>query len=85
MYKLGDGLLSGRYSVPRPAVRDGNAPHAYSPQLPPGDDVAATEAAPVVFQEGVKPTSFKALVGKGHAEFSTMRQQDAEETEETRT
>ncbi|KAL1937656.1 hypothetical protein VTO73DRAFT_12931 [Trametes versicolor] len=32
-----------------------------------------------VFQEGVRPTGFKALVGKGHEEFATMRQQDAEE------
>jgi ubiquitin carboxyl-terminal hydrolase 5/13 len=32
-----------------------------------------------VFQEGVKPTGFKALIGKGHEEFSTMRQQDSEE------
>ncbi|EJD47976.1 ubiquitinyl hydrolase [Auricularia subglabra TFB-10046 SS5] len=78
MYKLGDGLLSGRYSVPRPALKDGNSPHAYSPGAP-ADDLDAASASPVVFQEGVKPTSFKALVGKGHAEFSTMKQQDAEE------
>lgn len=32
-----------------------------------------------VFQEGVKPASFKSLIGKGHVEFATMRQQDAEE------
>ena len=32
-----------------------------------------------VFQEGVRPATFKALVGRGHAEFATMRQQDAEE------
>jgi ubiquitin carboxyl-terminal hydrolase 5/13 len=31
------------------------------------------------WQAGLKPAGFKALVGKGHAEFSTMRQQDAEE------
>lgn len=31
------------------------------------------------FQAGIKPTSFKALIGKGHEEFSTMRQQDSEE------
>ncbi|KAF9009872.1 cysteine proteinase [Hymenopellis radicata] len=28
---------------------------------------------------GIKPTGFKALIGKGHKEFSTMRQQDSEE------
>jgi ubiquitin carboxyl-terminal hydrolase 5/13 len=32
-----------------------------------------------VFQEGLRPATFKALVGRGHAEFATMRQQDAEE------
>ncbi|KAJ7632934.1 hypothetical protein FB45DRAFT_913923 [Roridomyces roridus] len=32
-----------------------------------------------VFQEGLRPTGFKALVGKGHEEFSTMKQQDSEE------
>ncbi len=31
-----------------------------------------------VFQDGIKPTGFKALIGKGHEEFSTMRQQDSE-------
>lgn len=33
----------------------------------------------VVFQDGLKPMGFKSLIGKGHAEFSTMRQQDSEE------
>ena len=31
----------------------------------------------VQYQEGIAPGMFKALVGKGHEEFSTMRQQDA--------
>ncbi|XP_053306196.1 ubiquitin carboxyl-terminal hydrolase 5 isoform X3 [Spea bombifrons] len=30
-------------------------------------------------QDGIAPRMFKALVGKGHAEFSTNRQQDAQE------
>jgi ubiquitin carboxyl-terminal hydrolase 5/13 len=30
-------------------------------------------------QEGITPSMLKALVGKGHPEFSTMRQQDAHE------
>lgn len=70
MLKMGDGLLSGRYS--RPRVRpDPNAIHQNTEHLggPP---------APV-FQEGIKPTMFKALIGKGHEEFSTMKQQDSEE------
>lgn len=64
--KVADGLLSGRYSKPR----EHPDPNAIV-QPPPAD-------APV-FQEGIKPTMFKALIGKGHEEFSTMRQQDSEE------
>ena len=62
LHKLADGLLSGRYSHPRPST------------AAPKD----TDNAPV-FQEGIRPSMFKALVGKGHEEFATMRQQDAEE------
>lgn len=53
MRKIGDGLLSGRYSQ-----RKSNG-----------------EAT----QDGLKPTGLKTLVGKGHEEFASMRQQDAEE------
>jgi ubiquitin carboxyl-terminal hydrolase 5/13 len=38
-----------------------------------------TAANDPVFQEGIRPTGFKALIGKGHEEFSTMKQQDSEE------
>lgn len=31
----------------------------------------------VKYQEGIAPAMFKTLVGKGHEEFSTMRQQDS--------
>ncbi|TIB99870.1 ubiquitinyl hydrolase [Wallemia mellicola] len=31
------------------------------------------------FQDGIKPAMFKNLIGKGHPEFSSMRQQDSEE------
>lgn len=59
MLKLGDGLLSGRYSkLASSSTGDTSTP---------------------VSQVGLKPASFKALIGKGHAEFATMRQQDAEE------
>lgn len=57
--KIGDGLLSGRYSRP-------------------DTDVKATEYAPAMRnQKGIAPVMLKALIGKGHEEFSTMRQQDA--------
>ncbi|BEJ00479.1 hypothetical protein CcaverHIS631_0503360 [Cutaneotrichosporon cavernicola] len=65
MLKLADGLLSGRYSVPArpPPVASSDFEVAEAPK----------------FQEGIRPAQFKALIGKGHEEFSTMRQQDSEE------
>ncbi|XXH03243.1 Mitotic spindle checkpoint component mad2 [Hypoxylon texense] len=57
--KLGDGLLSGRYSKP-------------------DSDVVASEDSPEIpYQKGLAPSMLKHLIGRGHAEFSTMRQQDA--------
>lgn len=66
MLKLADGLISGRYS--------------HRAKLPPpaSSDFEVSDEPPK-FQEGIKPSQFKALVGKGHEEFSTMRQQDSEE------
>lgn len=69
--KIADGLLSGRYSHPRNHPDPNALIHSPSPD-------ALDHTAPV-FQEGLKPTMFKALIGKGHEEFSTMRQQDSEE------
>jgi len=62
MCKITDGLVSGRYSVPRT--------HASASSI--------TTQKPE-FQEGIRPVMFKNVIGKGHAEFSTMRQQDSEE------
>jgi ubiquitin carboxyl-terminal hydrolase 5/13 len=57
--KIGDGLLSGRYSKP-------------------DSDVSASEHVPEVpHQKGLQPSLLKHLIGRGHEEFSTMRQQDA--------
>ncbi|KAI1885774.1 hypothetical protein AGOR_G00207260 [Albula goreensis] len=61
--KLGYGLLSGEYSKPAPD---------------PGDD-PTVNAEPRGDQVGIAPRMFKALVGRGHPEFSTNRQQDAQE------
>ena len=41
--------------------------------------VEPSESKQPVEQKGIRPTSFKKLVGKGHPEFSTKKQQDAEE------
>lgn len=67
MRKLADGLLSGRYSRPSTS------------QSAVADNPLAHDAPTPTFQEGIRPASFKALIGKGHEEFATMRQQDAEE------
>jgi ubiquitin carboxyl-terminal hydrolase 5/13 len=68
MAKMADGLLSGRYSVSRePEEMDESAS---------GDGQTKPTIA---FQEGIRPVMFKALVGKDHADFSTMKQQDAGE------
>lgn len=70
MRKVADGLLSGRYSHPANS----------SMEVPIGLGDALQHPSPTpVFQLGIKPTTFKALIGKGHEEFATMRQQDAEE------
>lgn len=45
----------------------------------PTDALAHPTPEHTAWQVGLKPAGFKALVGKGHAEFATMRQQDAEE------
>lgn len=72
--KLADGLLSGRYSYPREPDQSGSAwIHAA------GSADEQQQQQQSLFQKGIRPSMFKALVGKGHEEFSTMRQQDADE------
>ncbi|KAL0959107.1 hypothetical protein HGRIS_014404 [Hohenbuehelia grisea] len=68
MFKVADGLLSGRYSHP--------ANYTVDPKV---SNPLAHDSPTPVFQTGIKPSGFKELIGKGHEEFSTMRQQDAEE------
>ena len=64
--KLAAGILSGRYS-----------------KAPPGemetDEVHKSDTQKQQHNQGIKPAMFKALVGRGHPEFSTKRQQDAVE------
>lgn len=73
LHKVADGLLSGRYSHPRPAGNGAPTPD------PKSANPLAHDSPTPIFQEGIRPSLLKALVGKGHEEFSTMRQQDAEE------
>ncbi|THH14073.1 hypothetical protein EW146_g6207 [Bondarzewia mesenterica] len=72
MHKIADGLLSGRYSRPR-------SQSTLSPLDPKLTNPLAHDSPTPVFQEGIRPVTFKALIGKGHEEFATMRQQDSEE------
>jgi ubiquitin carboxyl-terminal hydrolase 5/13 len=44
---------------------------------PDSDIVASEYSAELPHQKGLAPAMLKALIGKGHEEFSTMRQQDA--------
>lgn len=76
MYKVADGLLSGRYSHPASYKHHQGSPGVL--QQPPRESLLHASPTPE-FQEGVRPVTFKAVIGKGHAEFSTMRQQDSEE------
>ncbi|KDE06521.1 hypothetical protein MVLG_03171 [Microbotryum lychnidis-dioicae p1A1 Lamole] len=69
--KLADGLLSGRYAVP--------PQDDHTDTLLGSRDSPVSSDLPPAFQVGISPSMFKALVGKGHSEFSTMRQQDAGE------
>lgn len=47
----------------------------YSQELPTSEKQTNVLAPP----KGIKPNSFKSLIGKGHPEFSTKRQQDSHE------
>jgi len=68
MHKIADGLLSGRYS------------HTADYSSPPPLGAGLQHPSPTpVFQQGIRPIGFKTLIGKGHEEFSTMKQQDSEE------
>lgn len=72
MGKIAHGLISGRYALPSGHTTN---PHNASREGLDEPDPSAAKA----FQEGIKPMMFKAFIGKGHPEFSTMRQQDADE------
>jgi len=56
-------------------VADGLLSGRYS--KPDSDVVASEYSAEIPHQKGLAPAMFKHLVGRGHEEFSTMRQQDS--------
>ena len=44
---------------------------------PETDQQAVSDSADILHQNGLSPAMFKHLIGRGHEEFSTMRQQDS--------
>lgn len=68
MSKVASSLLSGKYSSPTPPEPD-------TPTLPSKTNKTERDDGLVV----VTPRMFKHLVGHGHSEFSSGRQQDAAE------
>ncbi|XP_051779904.1 ubiquitin carboxyl-terminal hydrolase 13 isoform X1 [Erpetoichthys calabaricus] len=64
MAKLGQGLLSGQYS--KPPVKSELIEQVMKEEYK-------------SFQNGISPRMFKALTSKGHPEFASSRQQDAQE------
>ncbi|KAI1960989.1 ubiquitin C-terminal hydrolase Ubp14 [Ophidiomyces ophidiicola] len=56
-------------------IADGLISGRYS--VPDSDVVAHTSSEDLPYQSGLSPAMFKHLIGRGHDEFSTMRQQDA--------
>ncbi|KAL1902059.1 ubiquitin C-terminal hydrolase Ubp14 [Ceratocystis pirilliformis] len=67
LQKIADGLLSGRYSKPDESAMSQSPSPLNNPE----------QQAEPVHQRGIAPSMLKHLVGRGHGEFSTMRQQDA--------
>ena len=66
--KLAMGMFSGKYS------------HQKEIKLPDAEGAPEEEKGKTdIYQEGIKPQMFKNLIGKGHVEFSSPKQQDAQE------
>ncbi|MED6263893.1 Ubiquitin carboxyl-terminal hydrolase 5 [Characodon lateralis] len=78
MMHAGRALMSILFVLRRAKLGYGLLSGDYSKPAPdPGDENGASE--PRGDQIGIAPQMFKALVGRGHPEFSTNRQQDAQE------
>ena len=65
IHKLALGLTSGKYSKAILAEKT--------------EEEIKTNAPDEYYQDGCRPQMFKTLVGKGHEEFQTGKQQDAAE------
>ncbi|KAH9817150.1 hypothetical protein DFH28DRAFT_1081391 [Melampsora americana] len=73
MNKIAHGLLSGRYAIPD------HDPISTPPLVDVNSEAPNPPNPTTAFQKGISPMMLKVLVGRGHHEFSTMKQQDAEE------
>jgi ubiquitin carboxyl-terminal hydrolase 5/13 len=68
MSKLAYGLLSGKYSEKKECKKQEH------------DLMSEEEKKEMdIYQDGIRPQSFKNFIGKGHEEFASGRQQDAQE------
>ncbi|GJP68268.1 hypothetical protein CLOP_g25002 [Closterium sp. NIES-67] len=72
--KLAHGLLSGEYS--HPVNEPGGAGEAAGSSTG-KEKEKEKEQEKELYQAGIPPRMFKSVIGKGHVEFSTSRQQDA--------
>ncbi|KAM9805526.1 ubiquitin carboxyl-terminal hydrolase 5 isoform X3 [Syngnathus typhle] len=83
--KLGYSLLSGDYSKPAPELGGENGaaePKVKTTKMAWSQPIMFCSCVLTDFQDyqiGIAPRMFKALVGRNHPEFSTNRQQDAQE------
>ncbi|KAG0563124.1 hypothetical protein KC19_8G006500 [Ceratodon purpureus] len=67
--KLAHGILSGKYAVPSNKGLENEAP-----EEPKGKNALTSM---LQGQDGIPPRMFKSLIGTGHPEFASSRQQDA--------
>lgn len=70
MAKLGVGLLSDKYTKPIPVYIEDSSSK---------DGVSLSNTAPDEDFGSIRPFMFKLVIGKGHQEFCSSRQQDASE------
>lgn len=75
--KLANGLLSGVYSIPSKSRK--KVLEKQKEQLAEKSGKKDKDEPITVGQDGIPPASFKAVIGKGHPEFSKFGQQDPSE------
>lgn len=79
MAKVGVALLEGKTGHPPGGVPSSTGHEAMTVSTEEGGLEAVAQEKEAEAANAVRPSLFKAVVAKGHAEFSSMRQQDAQE------